>query len=135
MRTFLDQLFTDVFRTRGLLPLSPRSIRFVRSIIWFTNILERNLRKLSTILFISPSHLQQVFCLPYSSVKRSRGGKIVFPKLFDKHAKDLVKKLLTADLGKLAHTRVTTVVLALGLAFTRVTWAAETRDHCKKNSQ
>jgi len=27
-------------------------------------------------------------------------GKIVFPKLFDKNAKGLVKKLLTADLGK-----------------------------------
>jgi hypothetical protein len=27
-------------------------------------------------------------------------GKIVFPKFFDKNAKVLVKKLLTADLGK-----------------------------------
>ena len=30
-------------------------------------------------------------------------GKIVFPKFFDKNGKVLVKKLLTADLGKCRH--------------------------------
>merc|ERR1712124_220067 len=37
---------------------------------------------------------------PMGIYQKILSGKIVFPKLFDKHAKDLVKKLLTADLGK-----------------------------------
>jgi len=37
---------------------------------------------------------------PMGIYQKILSGKIVFPKLFDKYAKDLVKKLLTADLGK-----------------------------------
>lgn len=37
---------------------------------------------------------------PMGIYQKILSGKIVFPKLFDKHAKGLVKKLLTADLGK-----------------------------------
>merc|ERR1719380_491362 len=37
---------------------------------------------------------------PMGIYQKILGGKIVFPKLFDKNAKGLVKKLLTADLGK-----------------------------------
>merc|ERR1712137_1125015 len=37
---------------------------------------------------------------PMGIYQKILGGKIVFPKLFDKDAKSLVKKLLTADLGK-----------------------------------
>jgi len=37
---------------------------------------------------------------PMGIYQKILSGKIVFPKLFDKHAKALVKKLLTADLGK-----------------------------------
>lgn len=37
---------------------------------------------------------------PMGIYQKILSGKIVFPKLFDKNAKTLVKKLLTADLGK-----------------------------------
>merc|ERR1712099_221184 len=37
---------------------------------------------------------------PMGIYQKILSGKIVFPKLFDKNAKGLVKKLLTADLGK-----------------------------------
>jgi len=37
---------------------------------------------------------------PMGIYQKILSGKIVFPKLFDKNAKALVKKLLTADLGK-----------------------------------
>merc|ERR1712119_169554 len=37
---------------------------------------------------------------PMGIYQKILAGKIVFPKLFDKNAKGLVKKLLTADLGK-----------------------------------
>jgi len=37
---------------------------------------------------------------PMGIYQKILSGKIVFPKIFDKHAKALVKKLLTADLGK-----------------------------------
>lgn len=37
---------------------------------------------------------------PMHIYQKILSGKIVFPKLFDKNAKALVKKLLTADLGK-----------------------------------
>jgi len=37
---------------------------------------------------------------PMGIYQKILSGKIVFPKLFDKKAKGLVKKLLTADLGK-----------------------------------
>merc|ERR1719490_377433 len=37
---------------------------------------------------------------PMGIYQKILSGKIVFPKLFDKHAKGLVKNLLTADLGK-----------------------------------
>mmetsp|Transcript_38462 Transcript_38462/g.76251 ORF Transcript_38462/g.76251 Transcript_38462/m.76251 type:complete len:321 (-) Transcript_38462:252-1214(-) len=37
---------------------------------------------------------------PMGIYQKILSGKIVFPKLFDKQAKALVKKLLTADLGK-----------------------------------
>merc|ERR1712086_1178106 len=37
---------------------------------------------------------------PMGIYQKILSGKIVFPKMFDKNAKGLVKKLLTADLGK-----------------------------------
>merc|ERR1719343_21214 len=37
---------------------------------------------------------------PMGIYQKILSGKIVFPKVFDKKAKGLVKKLLTADLGK-----------------------------------
>ena len=37
---------------------------------------------------------------PMGIYQKILSGKIVFPKFFDKNAKTLVKKLLTADLGK-----------------------------------
>lgn len=37
---------------------------------------------------------------PMGIYQKILSGKIVFPKIFDKEAKSLVKKLLTADLGK-----------------------------------
>lgn len=37
---------------------------------------------------------------PMGIYQKILSGKIVFPKFFDKNAKVLVKKLLTADLGK-----------------------------------
>merc|ERR1712099_196304 len=37
---------------------------------------------------------------PMGIYQKILSGKIVFPKLFDKNAKGLVKRLLTADLGK-----------------------------------
>merc|ERR1712210_309196 len=37
---------------------------------------------------------------PMGIYQKILSGKIVFPKIFDKNAKALVKKLLTADLGK-----------------------------------
>merc|ERR1712194_707133 len=37
---------------------------------------------------------------PMGIYQKILSGKILFPKLFDKNAKGLVKKLLTADLGK-----------------------------------
>merc|ERR1712107_863534 len=37
---------------------------------------------------------------PMGIYQKILSGKIVFPKLFDKNVKGLVKKLLTADLGK-----------------------------------
>jgi len=37
---------------------------------------------------------------PMGIYQKILSGKIVFPKMFDKSAKELVKKLLTADLGK-----------------------------------
>merc|ERR1719359_2206458 len=45
---------------------------------------------------------QPPFCdeEPMGIYQKILSGKIVFPKLFDKNAKGLVKKLLTADLGK-----------------------------------
>merc|ERR1712025_1515846 len=40
------------------------------------------------------------WCLGILIYQKILSGKIVFPKFFDKNAKVLVKKLLTADLGK-----------------------------------
>ena len=45
---------------------------------------------------------QPPFCdeEPMGIYQKILSGKIVFPKFFDKNGKVLVKKLLTADLGK-----------------------------------